>query len=147
MRKTHDYTHHYRGLWRDGGRCRIEVYAPDRDEAGRPPVIVATELPDNDNTSITNLAEVLAADVVAAIFPERLEEVEPVIWLEHYPGRRDPRRNVRSRSEVDRVTFASWTPRPSWLGGVLRRTLGEPTWHPLTPDDVAALIGAGELEE
>ena len=60
MRKTHDYTHEYRGIWRDGGRCRIEVYELGPGEPGRP-AIVCSELADNDNSSVTNMAEYLAA--------------------------------------------------------------------------------------
>ena len=26
MKKTHDYIHHYRGYWSDGGMCRIRIY-------------------------------------------------------------------------------------------------------------------------
>ena len=24
--KTHDYVHHYRGYWSEGGKCRIRIY-------------------------------------------------------------------------------------------------------------------------
>jgi len=65
MKKTHDDIHHYRGLWRDGGRCRIEVYAPEAGDADRHPVIVASERDDNAGSSVTNMAEYLAAEVVA----------------------------------------------------------------------------------
>jgi len=44
MRKTHDDTHRYRGLWHDGGRCRIAIYAPEAGEAGWCPVIVGTTM-------------------------------------------------------------------------------------------------------
>jgi hypothetical protein len=27
--KTHDYVHHYRGYWSDGGKCRIRIYQED----------------------------------------------------------------------------------------------------------------------
>ncbi len=43
MWKTHDYTHHYRGNWRDGGRCRIEIYAPAAVGLARRPMIVTKE--------------------------------------------------------------------------------------------------------
>ena len=36
--------HHYRGYHSGGAVCRIEVYAAP----GHPPLIVATELPEND---------------------------------------------------------------------------------------------------
>jgi len=65
MRKTHDYTHRYRGIWHGDGRCRIAVYAPEAGEAERRPVIVASELDENEGASVTNMAEYLAAEVVA----------------------------------------------------------------------------------
>src|SRR5918993_4176098 len=81
MTLTHDYTHRYRGLWTEGGVCRVRVYdAPDAT-----PVIVVTELPENENTSITNLMEYLAAELIAKHFPHRFDYPEPAIVVEHYP--------------------------------------------------------------
>ncbi len=126
MRKTHDDIHHYRGLWRDGGRCRIEVDAPEAGKEGRCPVIVAAERDDNAGSSVTNMAEYLAAAVVARHFPHLLDasavEGQPVVWREHYPPRRG------GRGKDDRVTFAPWRIRATWLGGTLRRALGAPAW-------------------
>ena len=59
MTKTHDYIHHYRGCWSGGGRCRIRIYR----EAAEMPVVACWRLPDNRNTSVTNMAEYLAAKV------------------------------------------------------------------------------------
>ena len=69
MRKTHDYTHHYRGSWRDGGRCRSALYAPEVGEMDRHPVIAAAERDENDGSSVMNTAEYLAAAIVPAISP------------------------------------------------------------------------------
>ncbi|MGH2535616.1 MAG: hypothetical protein ACRDJW_25445 [Thermomicrobiales bacterium] len=140
--KTRDICYRFRGYWSEGGICRLRLY----EGPGLIPVIVCTELEENTNTSVTNLAEVLAAAVIAAWLPDRFEAAETVIWLEHYPGRRDPRRNITGRAEVDRVSFASWTLRRCFMGGVARRKLGEPSWQPLTAEEVAALIGAEALE-
>ncbi len=71
MKKTYDYTHRYRGIWH-GGWCRIAVYEPDVGEEGRCPVIVAAERDDNAGSSVTNMAEYLAAEVVARHFPHLL---------------------------------------------------------------------------
>jgi len=60
MKKTHDYIYHYRGYWSDGGKCRIRIYRED----GRAPVTVYSQLPDNHNTSVTKMAEYLAAEVI-----------------------------------------------------------------------------------
>jgi hypothetical protein len=41
MEKTHDYIHHYRGYWSDGGKCRIRIYWED----GRALVVICSQLP------------------------------------------------------------------------------------------------------
>ena len=42
-----------------GGRCRIRVYLPEDERDA--PVVVCSELPTNEGTSVTNAAEQLAA--------------------------------------------------------------------------------------
>lgn len=135
-----DYIHETRGFWRDGMSARIRIYNPALDD--ETPIVLATELPDNENTSITNMAEVLAAEIIGAHLPQRFDYRVPVLWLEHYPPAKDQRRRLRpEKFEIDRVTFESWTPRIKYLGGIERVTLGEPTWHPLKRPDVEQLIG------
>jgi hypothetical protein len=48
VKKIHDYVHHYRGYWSEGGKCRIRIY---EDEA-ESPVVICSQLLDNVNTSI-----------------------------------------------------------------------------------------------
>src|SRR5688572_24308336 len=60
VKKTHDYIHYYRGYWSDGGKCRIRIYRDDR----RAPIVSSSQLPDIDNTSVTNMAEYLVAEVM-----------------------------------------------------------------------------------
>ena len=60
MKKTHDYVHHYRGYWSDGGKCRISIYR----EEGREPVVICSQLPNNRNTSVTDMVEYLVAEVI-----------------------------------------------------------------------------------
>jgi hypothetical protein len=74
MKKTHDYIHRYRAYWSDGGNCRIRIYR----EYGRVPVVICAQLPDNDNTSVINMAEYLAAEVI-----EEYSLPTPLIWIEH----------------------------------------------------------------
>ncbi len=93
MRKTHDYVHRYRGYWSDGGKCRIRIYQED----GQAPVVVCSQLPDNDNTSVTNMAEYLAAEVA-----ERHSLPTPLTWIEHYPENRG------GPGEWSLVSFSSW---------------------------------------
>jgi hypothetical protein len=62
VKKTHDYVHYYRGYWSEGGKCRIRIYR----EEGRSPMVICSQLQDNDNTSVTNMAEYLAAEIIEA---------------------------------------------------------------------------------
>jgi hypothetical protein len=62
VKKTHDYIHHYRGYWSDEGMCRIRVYQED----GQAPVVICSQLPDNTNTSVTNMAKYSAAEIIQA---------------------------------------------------------------------------------
>ncbi len=54
------------------------------EEAGQTPVIVMGELPQNTSTSVTNMAEYLAPELIQRHFPRRFEELPPAIFLEHY---------------------------------------------------------------
>src|SRR5690348_2879597 len=60
-----------------------------RGDGDQRPVIVCEELPENQGTSVTNLAEYRAAEVVARHFPALLDtdadHGQPVRWLECYP--------------------------------------------------------------
>jgi hypothetical protein len=140
LKLTRDYVHEFTGLQGiPGSRCRIRTY-----EGGEtPPVVIATQLPDNASTSVTNLAEYLAAEVLTRYFKERLEEPEPVIWIEHYPA--PSRRGRVGKPEYSRVHFSSWSPRIETkfsAGGTIQRIkLGEPEWDDLPQEEVEQLVG------
>ena len=125
MKKTHDYIHRYRGYWYDGGKCRIRIYR----EEGRSPVVICSQLPDNDNTSVTNMAEYLAAEVI-----EEHKLPALLTWIEHYPE------HEGEIGEYSLVRFSSWELTEVYLGGVWRRRLGSPRWSPLRPEEVDDLI-------
>ncbi len=128
MNKTHDYVHRYRGYWSDGGKCRIRIYRGE----GELPVVVCSQLPENTNTSVTNMAEYLAAEVVEACsLPASL------VWLEHYPE------HEGRIGEWSRVRFSSWEVEEVLLGGVRRRRVGSPRWSHLAPEEAEGLTGAG----
>ena len=76
MKKTHDYVHYYRGYWSDGGRCHIRIY----EEEEQTPVGMCSQLPDNINTSVTNMAEYLVAEIL-----EEHSLTIPLPWIEPYP--------------------------------------------------------------
>jgi hypothetical protein len=125
MKKTHDYIHHYRGYWSDGGKCRIRIYR----EEGHSPVVVCSQLPDNDNTSVTNMAEYMAAEVI-----EEHKLPSLLTWIEHYPE------HEGGIGEYSLVKFSRWELTEVCLGGVWRYRLGSPRWSPLRPAEVDVLI-------
>jgi hypothetical protein len=77
--KTADFRYAYRGYWDDGGFCRVRLFAAP----ARSPLIVVSQLEECRNTSITNMAEYLAAEIGAKHFPDRFEHPEPFTWIEH----------------------------------------------------------------
>src|SRR5919107_4072117 len=91
--KTHDYVHYYRGYWYEGGKCRIRIYRTNGDE----PVVICSQLLENKNTSVTNMAEYLAAEVI-----EEHGLPTPLTWIEHYPEHRG------KLGEYSVVTFSCW---------------------------------------
>ena len=128
MKKTHDYVHFYRGYWSEGGRCRIRIYR----EEGRPPVVVCSQLADNGNTSVTNMTEYLAAEVI-----EEHGLPTPLVWIEHYPE------HEGEVGEWSLVTFSSWKMEEVRLGEARRRRVGSPRWSHLSAQEARDLAGAG----
>jgi len=137
--KRFDGPFRFRGYYdqEPDGICQVRVF----QRGAASPVIVLSEDPANPTTSITNLMEYLAPEVIRRFCPERFEHDEPVILLEHYPEARSQRGRITHEETWDRVSFASWTPRPAWLGGHERLSLGEPEWQRLPLEEVDRLIG------
>jgi hypothetical protein len=130
MNKTHDYIHHYRGYWSDGGRCRICIYRED----GEAPVVICSHMPENDNTGVTNMVEYLAAEVI-----KEHDLSTPLLWIEHYP------KHEGEIGEYSLVRFSFWEPKEVCFGGVWRYRIGSPRWSSLCPEEVEVLIeSAGE---
>lgn len=128
MKKAYDYLHYYRGYWSDGGKCRIRTY----QEEGQASIVICSQLPDNYNISITNMAEYLAAEVI-----EEHGLTTPLIWIEHYPEHRgEPR-------EYSLVIFSSCEREEVCLGGIWRYRVGSPKWSPLSPQEVNTMIQNG----
>jgi hypothetical protein len=117
MEKTHDYIHHYRGYWSGGGKCHIRIYRED----GQAPVVICSQLLDNENTSVTNMVEYLAAEVI-----EEHKLPTPLVWIEHYPE------HEGEVGEYSLVRFSSWELEEACLGGVWRHRLGSPSWSHLS---------------
>jgi hypothetical protein len=125
VKKTHDYVHHYRGYWSDGGKCRIRIYQND----GQAPLVVCSQLLDNPNTSVTNMAEYLAAEVI-----QEHKLPTPLVWIEHYPEHKG------KIGEYSLVRFSSWEPTEECIGGVWRGKIGSPRWSPMDLEEVDTLL-------
>lgn len=136
MDKTQDYIHDYRGYHTLGGRCRIRVY----ERAGGVPVVIASELSDNTNTSVTNLAEYLAAEIIAKHFPHRFEEETPIVWIEHYPPM-EAYGKQGTTVEYSLVEFDSYRPRREYVFGQPRVRIGDPAWRNLDVAEVERFLG------
>ena len=114
-----------------GERCRVRVWLPEEDQDA--PVVICSELPTNEGSSITYAAEQLAAEVIRY---HRLPT--PIVWIEHYPTEA-----TDGQAETfELVVFSSdeVKERAPYLGET-RRTVGEPTWKPLDRRSVEALVG------
>lgn len=125
----------YRGLHGCQSICSLELlFLQD----GRV-VAIATELPNNPGTSVTNVAEHLASTVCDrfGIDPAKL------VWIETYGY---PAPGERQRT-FDSVTFARREPEPiRWSTAVLRQHpdgwpgyFEDPSWRPMEDEDWQAL--------
>lgn len=136
--------HTYGGFWGSAGHCGLQIF-PGSDGV---PVVILTELPSNDSTSVTNLIESLAAEVLETYLPDRAGQAPPFHCIEHYPETRD------HEETFDLVTFELNIPerRPSTLRVDLsgpvpaatteqRLALGHPQWKPIKREQVKAMIG------
>ena len=130
-----DIVHEFHGLHTPGGVCRIRVYRPE----GFPPVVIATELPENESTSITNIVEELAVDVLARYLADRAGQERPFVWIEHYPASASA--GLRETDTYDLVTFPDYHVRREMRGGRRRVRFGEPNWRRLSREQVDQLIG------
>ncbi len=74
LRKTVDTRYAFRGTYdRDPhGMCRVRVL---ESETGTP-VLLITELNENHSTSVTNMIEVLAAELLAKYLPHRFDALD-----------------------------------------------------------------------
>jgi hypothetical protein len=112
-----DMIHTYPGYFGCESQCRLRIYAT---HSLAPLVFVATEMPDNPGTSITNAVERLipsARNLVRQRGAPSLASA-PFSWIEHYPADDQPERFAQ-------VVF----PR------------GKPEWRFISREQVETLIG------
>jgi hypothetical protein len=114
-----------------GGRCRIRIYLPEDQQDA--PVVICSELPGNEGSSVTYSAHQIAAEVI------RYHRLSKPVWIEHYY----PKEATDGASETfEMVVFSSYEvrERAPYLGET-RLTLGEPSWKSLDRESVEALVG------
>jgi hypothetical protein len=92
--------------------------------------VICSQPPDNDNTSVTNMAEYLAAEVI-----EDHSLPTPLAWIEHYPE------HEGEIGEYSLVRFSSWELTEVCLGGIWRYRVASPSWSHLTSEAVDELLG------
>ena len=142
MQKTRDYEKTFRGFDEDDGVYRVRLY---EDESGQEtPVVVISDLPENTSTSVTNIIEVLAAEVA--------EELG-VVWADTRFIEHVPRTEVQLQEGIPetfaRVTFSAFKAavagfveiRPVFVGRVQRPSFGKPEWRHATREEVAEMLG------
>jgi hypothetical protein len=78
MHLASDYIHPYRSSGGRRAQCRVRIYLPD--DTHDAPVVICSELPNYPGGSITNSAEVIAAEVIRSH-----ELPTPLVWIEHWP--------------------------------------------------------------
>jgi hypothetical protein len=114
-------------------KCRVRVYSPDDPERDSH-VVLVSELPDNPGSSVTNSAEVIAAEAMA-----RFHLIPPVVFVEHYP-----QASTGGIAETfDLVVFAHLEVRRiARVEDVMIREVGPPSaWRPLDRSAVETLVG------
>ena len=116
-----------------GGRCRIRLYLPKEERDA--PVVLCSELPNNEGSSVTYAAHQIVAEVISYN-----EFALPPIWIEHYP----PETTNGASETFEMVIFSSYevTEKAPYLGET-SLTIGEPTWKTLDRETVEILV---ELE-
>ena len=97
-------------------------------------MVICSQLPDNENTSVTNMVEYLAAEVI-----REHNLPTPLVWIEHYPE------HEGEIGEYSVVKFSDWQQVEACLGGVWRCRIGSPHWSTLDSDKVEALLSGRSL--
>jgi hypothetical protein len=109
----------------------VRLYLPEDERDA--PVVICSELLNNEGSSVTYSAHQIAADVI------RYHKLAlPPVWIEHYP-----KEATDGTSETfELVVFSSYEvkERAPYLGET-RLTLGEPVWKRLDRESVEALVG------
>jgi len=131
MHLASDYIHPYRSAGGHLAQCRVRIYLP---KDGRDvPVVICSELPNNSGGSVTNSAEVIAAEVIHSH-----ELPTPLVWIEHWPKES----TSGGAKTFELVDFSSYEveERAPYLGET-RARMGGATWKRLDRATVEVLVG------
>jgi hypothetical protein len=126
MRLANDYIH----PTPRGDRCRVRIYLPEEEQDA--PVVVCSELPNNEGSSVTYSAHQVAAEVI------RYHE-QPVVpvWIGNYLKEA----TEGNSAGLELVAFSSYTIRErAPLPREASMTVGEPTWNSLDRERVEVLL-------
>ena len=88
-----------------GGRCRVRVYLPGENQDA--PVVICSELPNNEGSSVTYSAHRVA---VEAIRSHGLQT--PLVWIEHWP-----KESTGGGSETSKLVVLSNRRGPGFCSG------------------------------
>lgn len=67
-------------------KCRVRIYEHDQDEPGSEPVVLITELPDNQGEDIASAAEILVGTLLAVLSKMiDLSVYRIPLFINHYP--------------------------------------------------------------
>jgi hypothetical protein len=109
----------------------VRIYLAEEEQDA--PVVICSELPSNEGSSITYSAHHIAAEVI------RYHKLGvPLVWIEHYP-----KEATDGHSETfELVVFSSYEVKETapYLGET-KLTIGEPIWKTLDRESVEALVG------
>jgi hypothetical protein len=109
----------------------VRVYLPEDQRDA--PVVICSELPNNDGSSVTYSANQLAAEVI------RYHKLAlPPVWVEHYP--KEATDGLSETFELVEFSSHEVKERAPYLGET-RLTVGEPTWKSLDRESVEILVG------
>jgi hypothetical protein len=115
-----------------GGRCRVRIYLPKEERDA--PVVICSELPNNEGASVIYSAHQIAAEVM------RYHKLSAPVWIEHYPKEATDGHSetfelvvVSSYEVIERAPYLRET----------RLSVGEPAWKALDRKSVEVLVGQG----
>ena len=108
----------------------MRIYLPEDERDA--PVVICSELPNNEGSSVTYSANQIAAEVI-----RYYKLAVPPVWIEHYP-----REATDGTSETfELVVFSSYEVKErAPYTGETKLTVVEPAWKTLDRGSVEALV-------